>query len=140
MCKYVIVDEEYLRRQLREARDERGDSMKSLRWDGASLRKVCLCQELVIVMFVRNYYYLFFHSVIPDISIAPFLVHCYSEALPTATLILCRSLHAEALQETVSEGLAQGPYVRVGLRYTCSKVILNSGLKWVCMSHCVYYY
>src|SRR6218665_2866790 len=30
-----------------------------------------------------------------------------SEALPT----LCRSLHAEALWATVSEGLAQGPYV-----------------------------
>jgi len=26
-------------------------------------------------------------------------------------LTLCRSLHAKALQATVSEGLAQGPYV-----------------------------
>ena len=34
-------DEEYVRRQLREAQEESGDSMKSLRWDGASLRKVC---------------------------------------------------------------------------------------------------
>ena len=33
-------DEEYIRRQLREAQEESGDSMKSLRWDGASLRKV----------------------------------------------------------------------------------------------------
>ena len=32
-------DEEYVRRQIRESQDE-GDSMKSLRWDGASLRKV----------------------------------------------------------------------------------------------------
>ena len=38
------------------------------------------------------------------------------EALPTTALILCRSLHAEALQATASELLAQGPYVvaRVG--------------------------
>jgi len=28
-------------------------------------------------------------------------------------LTRCRSLHAEALQATVSEGLAQGPYVQV---------------------------
>jgi len=34
-----------------------------------------------------------------------------SEALPTAALILSRNLHAEALQATVSEGLAQGPHV-----------------------------
>jgi len=42
-----------------------------------------------------------------------------SEALSTATieLTLCRSLHTEALQATVSEGLAHGPYVaaRAGL-------------------------
>ena len=39
-----------------------------------------------------------------------------SEALPATTLILCRSEHAEALQATASEGLAQGPCVsaRVG--------------------------
>ena len=37
-----------------------------------------------------------------------------SEALPTTAI--CRSLNAEALQATVREGLAQGPYVapRVG--------------------------
>ena len=36
--------------------------------------------------------------------------------LPTIVLILCRSYHAEALQATVIEGLAQGPYMaaRVG--------------------------
>ena len=31
--------------------------------------------------------------------------------LPTTALILCRSLHSEALQATVSERLAQRPYV-----------------------------
>src|SRR6218665_677013 len=46
------------------------------------------------------------HSLIPDISVAP--LHYYSEALPTTALILCRSLHAEALQATASEG--QGHY------------------------------
>src|SRR6218665_1974849 len=58
------------------------------------------------------------HSFILDISIAPLQVHYYSEALPTAALILCQSKHAKALQTTVSEGLAQGPYVaaRVGFR------------------------
>jgi len=30
-------------------------------------------------------------SLIPDISIAPLQVHYYSEALPTAALLLCRS-------------------------------------------------
>src|SRR6218665_1923767 len=34
-----------------------------------------------------------------------------SEALPTTAMTLCRSLHAEALQATISEGLVQGPYV-----------------------------
>ena len=34
-----------------------------------------------------------------------------SEALPPTQLTLCRSLHADALQATVSEGRAQGPYV-----------------------------
>ena len=34
-----ISDEEYVRRQMREG-EESGDSMKSLRWDGATLRKV----------------------------------------------------------------------------------------------------
>ena len=39
-----------------------------------------------------------------------------SEALLTTALLLCRSLHAEALQATAREGLAQGPYfaARVG--------------------------
>ena len=39
-----------------------------------------------------------------------------SEALPTIAMTLYGSLHAEALQATVSEGLAQGPYAaaRVG--------------------------
>jgi len=45
------------------------------------------------------------------ISIAPLQVHCYSEALLTKASILCWSQHTEVLQATVSEGLAQGPYV-----------------------------
>ena len=59
---------------------------------------------------------LFIQSFIPGIYIAPLQVLFYSEALPTTIVILCRSLHAEALQTTVSEGLTQGPYVaaRVG--------------------------
>src|SRR6218665_2094126 len=57
------------------------------------------------------------HSFIPDNPIAPLQIHYDSEALPTTALILCRNQHAEPLQATVSEGLAQGPYVstRVGI-------------------------
>ena len=51
------------------------------------------------------------HSFIPNISRAPLQVHYYSEVLPTTAFILCRSKHAEVLQATASEGLAQGPYV-----------------------------
>ena len=47
-----------------------------------------------------------FHSFIPDISIAPFQVHYYSEALPTTALILCWGYQTEVLEATVSEGLA----------------------------------
>ena len=54
--------------------------------------------------------YIFIHSEhFYSASSSPLL---YSKALPTtAILTLCRSLHAEELQATVSEGLAQGPYV-----------------------------
>src|SRR6218665_2239102 len=42
-------------------------------------------------------------------------IHFYSAfhsmSLRPQQLTLCRSLHAEALQTTASEGLAQGPYV-----------------------------
>jgi len=40
-----------------------------------------------------------------------------SEAFPTTALILCRSYHAKVLQATVSEGLAQGPYVVARVRF-----------------------
>src|SRR6218665_4089065 len=55
-------------------------------------------------------------SFIPDISIAPFQSHYYSEALQTTAPKLRRSQHAEAQQATTSEGLGQGPYMaaRVG--------------------------
>ena len=43
-----LIDEEYVRRQLREAQEEAGESMKSLRWDGASLRKVTYTTTLII--------------------------------------------------------------------------------------------
>jgi len=38
-----------------------------------------------------------------------------SEALITTAMTLWRSLHAAALQATVSEGLAQGPYMAASL-------------------------
>jgi len=54
-----------------------------------------------------------------DISISSLQVHYYSETLTTTALIPCRSWHAKALQATVSEGLAKGPYVvaRVGFQF-----------------------
>ena len=57
------------------------------------------------------------NSFIPDISIAPLQVHYYSEALLTTALVLCWSYHTEALWATVSEGLAQGPYVAAGVGF-----------------------
>ena len=45
---------------------------------------------------------------IPDISIAPLSVHYYSEALPTTAMETVSEITREALQATVSEGLAQG--------------------------------
>ena len=41
----------------------------------------------------------------------PLQVHYYTEALLTTAIQLCRSLYTEALQATVSEGLAQGLYM-----------------------------
>ena len=41
----------------------------------------------------------------------------YLETLPTTLLMLCRSLHAEALQATASEGLALSPCVASGVGF-----------------------
>ena len=49
MSRCCISDEEYVRRQLREE-EESGDSMKSLRWDGATLRKARKHTQLIIPM------------------------------------------------------------------------------------------
>ena len=49
-----------------------------------------------------------------------------SEALPTTAMTLCRSLHAEALQATVSEGPAQGPYMYVAARAGFDPTTLRS--------------
>jgi len=50
------------------------------------------------------------HSFFLDISKMLLQVHYYSGAFLTTALILCWSEHDEALQATVSEGLAQGPF------------------------------
>src|SRR6218665_2238951 len=49
-----------------------------------------------------------------------------SEALPNKSITLCRSLHAEALQATVSEGLAQGSYMYVAARAGFDPTTLRS--------------
>ena len=48
-----------------------------------------------------------------SISIALLTAWAFQKRSRSQQLTLCRSLHAEALQATVSEGLAQGPYVAV---------------------------
>ena len=40
MLLCYVLDEEYVRRNVREAVEEHDGSMRSLRWDGACLRKV----------------------------------------------------------------------------------------------------
>ena len=39
-CYVLSADEEYVRKQLRQIEVENGESLKSLRWDSAVLRKV----------------------------------------------------------------------------------------------------
>ena len=58
-----------------------------------------LTDGLIVLYFV----FIHFHNASRSMSL--------SEALPTTALTLCRSLHDEALQATVSKVLAQGPYV-----------------------------
>src|SRR6218665_504831 len=57
------------------------------------------------------------YSLIPDSSIAPLQVHYYSEALPNTALILCWSWHAEVLQGTTIEGLAQDLYISARMEF-----------------------
>ena len=66
------------------------------------------------------------YSFTPDISIAPPQVYYYSEALPTTALIMCHSQHAEAQQATVSEGLAQGPYVSARVGFEQAAILAQS--------------
>ena len=55
-----------------------------------------------------------------SISIALLTAWVFQKRSRPQQLTLCRSLHAEALQATASEGLAQGPYVasRAGFEHT----------------------
>src|SRR6218665_3879652 len=46
-----------------------------------------------------------------SISIALLTARVFQKRSQPQQLTLCRSLHAEALEATASEGLAQGPYV-----------------------------
>src|SRR6218665_993689 len=58
-----------------------------------------------------------------SISIALLTARVFQDRSQPQQLTLCRSLHAEALEATVSEGLAQGPYVvaRAGFDPTTSR-------------------
>src|SRR6218665_286623 len=85
------------------------DSVMLRHWEDMSYEPACKhgfhlnAVEVYLAFIHSGYFY-----------IAPLQVHYYSETLPTIALILCRCLHAEALQATASEGLAQGPYVAAG--------------------------
>src|ERR1700733_1851312 len=75
-----------------------------------------------------DYIYLFLFIFIYSISIAPLQASLYSEALPTTARTLCWSFHAEAHRVTVSDGLAQGPYVapRAGFEPTTLRPQANT--------------
>jgi len=53
-----------------------------------------------------------------SISIVLLTAWAFQKRSRPQQLTLCQSLHAEALQVTVSEGLAQGPYM-VARAYVC---------------------
>src|SRR6218665_4224412 len=84
-----------------------------------SVSLLCLSRSLCICLLMHQSVYSI-DIVYTSISIAPLQVLYYSEALPTTARILYRIFHAEAPQETASEGLAQGPYAatRAGLEHT----------------------
>src|SRR6218665_1287593 len=100
-----------------------------------------------IYMYIHGivYIYAFIHSFIPDISIAPLPVHYYSEVLRTT------ASHSEALQATVSEGLAQGLYMAAGvglkpatlwtqdteLTTEPPRLTINAQLHWLPLSACI---
>jgi hypothetical protein len=45
----LLSDEEYVRKQLRQTEQESGESLKSLRWDSAVLRKVTSLDRSVVI-------------------------------------------------------------------------------------------
>ena len=73
-----------------------------------------------VCMYVCNYVYMYVCTMYVcillylSISIELLTARVFQKRSRPQQLILCRSLHAEALQATASEGLAQGPYVAAG--------------------------
>ena len=92
----------------------RATTMMAMTMAMLSMMTVCLylCISICPPGSVR-----LFHSFILDIYITLLQVHYHSGALPTTALILYRSYHAEALQATASEGLAQGPYLAARVEF-----------------------
>src|SRR6218665_2752567 len=82
-----------------------------LNLSGVSAAEFCADDRysLFIHSFVRSDHFYSAYS-------SPFVLR----SAPDTAWILCRSLHAEALRTTASEGLAQGPYVasRAGVEPT----------------------
>src|SRR6218665_1671355 len=84
-----------------------------------------LLSTLVTVNTKYTFYFFLLHHCTLSFITAHFVHHCTLKqalALPTAVLILCWSLHAKALQATVSEGFARGAYLACSF-YLCSQVM-----------------
>src|SRR6218665_3546030 len=80
---------------------------------------VCMYVCMHVCMYVCNYVYMYVCTMYVcillylSISIELLTARVFQKRSRPQQLILCRSLHAEALQATASEGLAQGPTWRL---------------------------
>src|SRR6218665_2699508 len=85
--------------------------------------RACVCAHVCVHVFVCMY--VFVHIVLYlSISIALLPIRAFQKRSRPQQLILCRRLHAEVtgnckkkLQATVTEGLAQGPYVAASMGF-----------------------
>src|SRR6218665_2289853 len=68
------------------------------------IRLKAVCTSVILVMHVCIAFYL-------SISIVFLTAYAFQKHSRPQQLILCQNLHAEVLQATISEGLAQGSYV-----------------------------
>src|SRR6218665_1227548 len=112
------------------------ETVRTLEFDYLALTVLSMFFLLFLFLLLEQWIYLsclerwiFIHSFIPAISIAPLRGLYYSEGLPTTARILYRSF-TRSSQATAGKGLAQGPYVaaRAGVDLTTHrlKVIVST--------------